>query len=164
MELPALQLANLLLLKYFDVAQIVREYVDRSITLKPEIKISFTTLFLITFSLFNVGMPVMISLCPMMMEQGVPCCSSGSTEGADPVLTAQTGNCCASSILAERNTTPFVAVAKFLPSNLVEISFVLVLSDSPLSLYAQYSVSGNLSPPLEPASNPLFILHSALLI
>ncbi len=146
------------------MAQIVREYVNRSLTLNPKIKILFTTLFLITFSLFNVGLPVVISLCPMMMEQGVPCCSSGSTGGAGSVLTAQTGKCCASSILAERNTTPFVAVAKFLLSSLGEIAFAPVLSDSPLSLYAQCSVSGNLSPPLEPASNPLFILHSALLI
>lgn len=164
MEFLTLRLANLFLLKYFDVAQIVREYVDRRIDLNPKIKITFTALFLITFSLFNAGLPVVISFCPMMMERDIPCCSSGSTEGAGLAVTTQTGDCCASSILAERNTTPFVAVATFLPSNLVEVAFAPVLPDSPTSLYAQYSISGNLSPPLEQASNPLFILHSALLI
>lgn len=130
--------------------------------MNPKVNITFTTLFLFAFSLFLVGLPVMVSLCPMMMERGVPCCSTSETE--DLVLTTQTGDCCASYILAERSTTPFITTSKYIPSNLAEVAVLGELLPSSLSLHTENSPGGNLSPPTVSASNPLFILHAALLI
>lgn len=130
--------------------------------MNPKLKIAFTASLLFTFSLFLVGLPVVISLCPMMMERGVPCCSTAET--GVPALTSQTGDCCASYILAERSTTPFVSTSKFIPSNLVEVADVPEVLHPSLSLHTGNSLGGNHSPPGVPASNPLFILHAALLI
>lgn len=127
---------------------------------KPNI--SFTTLLLLTFPIYLVGLPVVFSLCPMMMEKGVPCCSTAET--GVPSLTSQTGDCCASYILAERNTTPFVTFAKYVPTDLVAIAFVPDLDRTISSLSQDSMIGGSHSPPSSAGSNPLFILHAALLI
>jgi hypothetical protein len=67
-------------------------------------------LLVLVFSVFNIGIPIVLAECPFAkMMQGSVCtaCDNGATT-ADRVTTEHNTSCCATKIVAERNTTEFL--------------------------------------------------------
>jgi hypothetical protein len=67
-------------------------------------------LLVLVFSVFNIGIPIVLAECPLakMVQGGMcPACDDGA-KTADRVTTEQNTACCATKIVAERNTTEFL--------------------------------------------------------
>lgn len=115
------------------------------------------------FTVFNVGLPIAVYLCPMMASERCTCaCSQQSTNG--PVVTYVHMSCCSGSIIAERNTIPFLDVVKYEPPH-SEVMLVLSTSNHLAESISQYSLSPagtDAGPP--PTDTPLYLLSSSLLI
>lgn len=65
----------------------------------------------IVFGLFNVGVPIVIASCPMAeIMQGGLClvCGDPDESGTVRITTEKDTSCCATVVVAERNTTAFV--------------------------------------------------------
>lgn len=127
------------------------------------LKITTAGSLLFAFTLFNVGMPVVIYLCPLMSAES-PVCDLSPAKATDrPSVTNQVPACCAKIIVAERKTTPFVEVHGEFRGNLqtVVLEVIPVSNEipSPASIFALISDSGSPGPP-----QPLFLLNSSLLI
>jgi hypothetical protein len=117
----------------------------------------------IVFSLFNVGLPMVMHFCPMMQESA-PCCAEASAPTGQLQLSNQMGDCCGTYIVAERNTTPFLkAVRAGLLSHEQEWTLPPAAT---ISLVGEQQSAGysHLDPPLLHVSTPLFVLNAALLI
>jgi hypothetical protein len=66
------------------------------------------------FFVFNVGLPIVLFVCPMMADAQCPCsCSQPTSDG--PSYTYLHSSCCNTSVLAERNTIPFLGSQKYEP-------------------------------------------------
>ena len=115
------------------------------------------------FAIFNVGLPFAMYVCPMMANERCTCtCSPPTTDG--PVLTYVHTSCCNNSVLAERNTVPFLGTLKYEPPQ-PEVAFVLS-SSSPWIAQQTHHISilavENVGPPSP--DTPLYLLSSSLLI
>ncbi|MCX6143829.1 MAG: hypothetical protein NTZ35_11470 [Ignavibacteriales bacterium] len=115
------------------------------------------------FAIFNIGLPFALYVCPMMANERCTCtCTPPSTDGS--VLTFVHGTCCNNSVLAERNTVPFLGTLKYEPPH-SEVVFVLSPS-SPWAPQQSHHVSilavADVGPP--PPDTPLYLLSSSLLI
>ena len=115
------------------------------------------------FTIFNVGLPFVLYVCPMMAGGRCTCtCSQPTSEG--PALTYVHTGCCNNQVVAERNTTPFLGTDKY-QSHHFAVEFVLTAkSHSPWQTiqsvrFLAFSDSG---PP--PSDTPLYLLSSSLLI
>jgi hypothetical protein len=115
------------------------------------------------FTVFNVGLPIVAYVCPMMASNRCTCaCSPQSIEG--PVITYVQMSCCNGSILAERNTVPFLDVVKYEPPH-SEVMLVLSSSNHLAESISQHSflpAGTDTGPP--PTDTPLYLLSSSLLI
>ncbi len=80
------------------------------------------------FALFNIGVPVVIAACPMLMEK--PSTSSCCAEKQSPIEVAfnslSATSCCTTIVAAEPNKTEFLQTKE--QNGLVFKSFVIVLS------------------------------------
>lgn len=128
--------------------------------MKKQTTITFSVLLITVFMLSNIGMPVVMYLCPMMSADN-PVCSMMPSENSKQVsITNTVPACCAKYIVAERNTTPFVKIqdagvhGEAAPLR-IRIFSVQIHPDQ--DLFAAHEVAE--SPP-----TPLFILNSSLLI
>jgi hypothetical protein len=64
-----------------------------------------STLFLV----FNVGLPIVVTACPMHKASMKPsCCVQHSPVTGNHFRTEKDNSCCKTTILSERNTTEFV--------------------------------------------------------
>jgi hypothetical protein len=114
------------------------------------------------FTVFNVGLPIVLFVCPMMSDGQVCDCAEVQSDGL--AISYPMGECCSHTIVAERNTTPFLSSAKYqAPASEV----VLVLSSIAMpsinpARTAQPDNSSNTGPP--PATAPIYLLSSSLLI
>ena len=114
------------------------------------------------FALFNVGLPIVLFVCPMMSNGQVCDCNTTSTDQVS--ITYEHGNCCNHKVVAERNTIPFLSSSKY-QSPGSGVIFVLSSGMAPCVqpahelLIARVSNTG---PPVP--ANPKYILSSALLI
>jgi len=115
------------------------------------------------FTVFNVGLPIVLFVCPMM-SNGTGVCECAEIHHDGLAISYPGGSCCNHSILAERNTTPFLSASKYqVPAS--EIVLMLSEATAPTSTYQippqilSYSDSG---PPV--SSTPLYILSATLLI
>jgi hypothetical protein len=98
-----------------------------------------------------------------MMNDGQVCdCNKVQNDGL--TVSYPMGDCCNHTIVAERNTTPFLSSAKYqAPAS--EVVFVLSSISLPTidpAQTAQFDNSSNTGPP--PAAAPLYLLSSSLLI
>jgi len=115
------------------------------------------------FALFNVGLPVVKYLCPMMSSDK-PVCECSAEKTAEPAFVYQGGDCCGSYLIAERNTTPFLNPEKL---STWKIAAFHVLSVTPWDTTDPDFSSSYTTGPLASSSPPterLFLLNSALLI
>ncbi len=123
--------------------------------------ILLSLILIAVFTLFNVGLPVVNYLCPMMSSANPSCAMMPSSGGQDPAITNTLPSCCAKYIVAERNTTPFLKIQEA-PSQLEAVTLVpAFVSPDPISA-ARVLLS--LRDEAPPPSAPLFILHSSFLI
>jgi hypothetical protein len=75
------------------------------------ILISF--LMVLVFTTFNVGIPVVAYVCPMMSVNNPHCdMMPPATHGALS-YTSEIPNCCAGHVVAERNTTPYLSTEHY---------------------------------------------------
>ncbi|HAL57036.1 MAG TPA: hypothetical protein DCP63_11330 [Bacteroidetes bacterium] len=127
-------------------------------------KISTSLLLVAVFTLFNIGLPVVMYVCPMMEMNG-PCCQSPTDGGAvSHVFSNQGGDCCASYIIAERNTNPFLSVNSYQAPHPEIMSFIGAPVAAEVFLGFSSVAFGDRSPPEPSTTAPLFLLNSALLI
>ena len=114
------------------------------------------------FAVFNVGLPIILFMCPMMSAGQVCNCNKAQTDGL--TISYPTGDCCSHTIIAERNTTPFLSSIKYqapAPEVVLVLSSIALPSGNPAHL-AHLDNSSNTGPPLPTA--PIYILSSSLLI
>ena len=114
------------------------------------------------FTLFNVGLPIVQYVCPMMRDGGT--CECKTVTSKEPALSFPQGDCCNSHVLAERNTTPFLGSGKELAPGM-EKMFVLSLTAPGLSQSSQIFqtlLPADTGPPRSP--NSVYLLSSPLLI
>jgi hypothetical protein len=88
------------------------------------------------FSLFNIGLPIVIASCPML-KYGAPmaCCRGDEAPNSVSLTTYNDASCCNTVIVAGRNTNEFVpakgsAQVQDLQSVLLPISFFGVRNPS----------------------------------
>jgi len=126
-----------------------------------------TTLVVIVFGVFNIGLPIVVASCPMAEGSQSPVCSAcPETSGPDVVRFSSVidYSCCQTIILADRNTTEFVA-AKTVPSADVRIVACALSEDrfshsSLLSSVSRVATSG----PSPPGALDIPIFTSSLLL
>ncbi len=115
---------------------------------------------ILAFGLFNVGLPVVLYLCPMMSSTSPACPMSNEGNAPGLSIVNQSAACCGKVIVAERHTTPFVKVQQ--PEH-QKISLVILL-DTTLQEHSFSSLTQTFDKPPPPGESQLFLLHSALLI
>ena len=114
------------------------------------------------FTLFNVGLPIVLFVCPMMSNGQVCDCNNTPSDGL--AISYEGSNCCSHTVVAERNTIPFLGASKY-HSPTAEIILVLSTDFAPIAANVQPQLSGftaNTGPPV--SANPIYILSSSLLI
>ncbi len=130
--------------------------------MRSSTKIVSAVVLLVAFILFNVGVPVVNYLCPLMSAETPFCDMSSPTPAEGYGLASQTPSCCNKTFGAERNTTPFIKGDKPIQfeKSLIQSAFhELPTIDLQAHSFAYFVSSPHLTAPL-----PLFILHSSLLI
>ena len=127
-------------------------------------KIVSAVFLLVAFTLFNVGVPVVYYLCPMMSIEMPYCDMSPQKADGDAAIAGQTPACCSKVVVAERNTTPFVQLHS--PHSLdfksIVVEFLIPASLTTSAVFAS-AIFDDGSPP-QATSPPLFLLNAALLI
>jgi hypothetical protein len=125
--------------------------------------VAVTAFLILVFGTFNVGIPIVKYLCPFMNSEN-PICPMMAEHSSGPAFTYETPSCCASYVIAERNTTPYLHAEKYnAPST--EIATISMAMDfvGLQSYSSNHIIPANTSPP--PGENtPLFVLNSTLLI
>jgi hypothetical protein len=122
---------------------------------------------ILAFTTFNVGIPIVTYLCPMMSVENPHCeMSPPATHGALS-FTSEIPDCCTSHIIAERNTTPYLSVEQFKVSHLFPLDQIAYVTDDTYLAHRQSSLTEvqcvSPSPPF--AENvSLSIFNSTLLI
>ena len=128
--------------------------------MKANYKTISAAVLICAFGFFNVGLPIVVYLCPMMQAAPAECRTFCESSSESVALVNQNASCCNSYIVAERNTTPFVKTDKHNPSlavvvtsQYVELSNidVTIIGNLPAELYAS-------------KSPPIYLLNSAFLI
>jgi hypothetical protein len=115
------------------------------------------------FMVFNVGLPIALYVCPMMASQQCKCTCS-ETSGTGPSYTYVHTPCCTSSLIAERNTVPFLGSQKYDPPH-TELALLVSSGDLVASqqlLQSAIALNTDSGPPH--SAVPLYILSSSLLI
>lgn len=123
-------------------------------------KIVGASALILTFGLFNVGLPVVLYLCPMMSSTRSACPMANETAANGSALLNQAPNCCGKVIIAERNTTPFVKVQQLQQEKILSLAVLTI--DFQKQTTFRFDQTAVESPPL--SDSPLFLLNSVLLI
>ena len=128
-----------------------------------------TTLFVASvlaglFTIFNVGLPIVYYVCPMMKD-GASACDCLTQKNNGSAFKYQRNECCNPHVLAERNTTPFLAVDKYKsPASAtaaISSDVVTVSIDFSQSLHSSIEFPET-GPPFQ--GRPSYLLSSSLLI
>ena len=128
--------------------------------MKANYKTISAAILICAFGFFNVGLPIVVYLCPMMQAAPAECRTFCETSSESVALVNQNASCCSSYIVAERNTTPFVKTDKHNPSLAVVVTSQYVeLSNDHAMVVFNSPTEHNAS-----KSPPIFLLNSAFLI
>lgn len=115
------------------------------------------------FVVFNVGLPIALYVCPMMAnERCTGACSLPATDGV--ALTFVHTSCCNHSVLAERNTVPFLGATKYEPPH-AETMLVLTSAGQWAGQQAfrlDLLAMADTGPP--PSDTPLYLFSASLLL
>jgi hypothetical protein len=131
------------------------------------INILISSLMILVFTTFNVGIPIVTYACSMMDDDANHCEMMPAASHGALLFTSEIPACCTSHIIAERNTTPYLSVEQSKVSHLIPLhQIALVVNDTYLA-YRQFSLTEvqcvSPSPPFKETVS-LFILNSTLLI
>ena len=134
---------------------------------KSKLNIVASLLLLAAFSTFNVGIPLVTYLCPMMSMEN-PCCEMGPQTNNEVLsFTSEVPDCCTSHVIAERNTTPYLSVEQLRVSHLLPLYQVAHISNDAYIVDGQSLLTGvsfvTPSPPFSEKVS-LSIFNSTLLI
>jgi hypothetical protein len=128
---------------------------------------SVAAALVVVFSAFNIGMPMVIHLCPMMqgsmMQESAVCCPVSRAPIGTTQLSNQVGDCCDSYIVAERNTVPFLKVLR-IDATSIDTHVATPCIDPQSSDAPRLRTFANISSVFHTHAPPLFLLHSSLLI
>ena len=114
------------------------------------------------FTVFNIGLPIAMYVCPMMSGDLSTCTCNCTHEGLS--ISYHMDDCCSSKVLAERNTTPFLDVAKFrAPGAELVFVFSFAATNPQAPSFAHTSIAAFDTSPITPAI-PLYLQSSSLLI
>lgn len=115
------------------------------------------------FTVFNVGLPVAMFVCPMLSgDTGVCDCHPVQSKGL--AISFPQGDCCNHSVLAERNTTPFLSASKYqAPASEIVLILSATTTTTASILSSQHLLSNSDSGPPS-SSPPIYLLSSALII
>lgn len=127
-------------------------------------KITVSIALIAVFALFNVGVPIVKYLCPMMSMENPTCDMSTSPYDGAIAYSTPTPNCCAKYIIAERNTTPYVSIQKYNAPVVEALALAVIAAPAISDLQSSSILAANLSPPHARSSEPLFLLNSSFLI
>ncbi len=130
-------------------------------------RIFLAACLILIFTTFNVGIPIVKYLCPMMSVDNPHCEMVPPTTQGALSFTSVIPDCCTSHIIAERNTTPCLSVEQFRVSHLLPLDQVAHLTDDTYLVHGQSLLTEvsciSPSPPFS-ESVSLSILNSTLLI
>ena len=117
------------------------------------------------FSLFNVGLPVVIGACPMM-GRGIsarPACCVERHTGSTPALGLALGrDCCRTVLAAERNHGEFLGEKQNLA--VYTNSFCVYVCSLPLRIFTSPLIVPGVLPAPSPPSEDIPIFTASLLI
>ena len=119
----------------------------------------------VVFGVFNIGIPVIIASCPMAaMMQGSKCtmCDDQDDPATSKVTTEKNTSCCATIVVAERNTTEFLQVKVTVQQSILQTELVAASSaviSNPSSVFTTSHIS-----PSPPTVVDIPIFTSSLLI
>jgi hypothetical protein len=134
---------------------------------KSKLNIVASLLLLAAFSTFNVGIPIVTYLCPMMSMENSCCEMIPPANHGTLSITSEIPNCCTSHIVAERNTTPYLSVEQLRISHLFPLYQVAHISNDAYIVDGQSLLTGVsfVTPsPLFSEKVSLSIFNSTLLI
>jgi hypothetical protein len=122
---------------------------------------------ILAFTTFNVGIPIVKYLCPMM-SRGNPNCEMIPPANNNALsFASEMTDCCAGHIIAERNTVPYLSAERLSISHLLPLYQVAHVSDDAYIIDGQSLLTGaafnSPSPPFRETVS-LSILNSTLLI
>ena len=124
------------------------------------IRLFCATVLIFAFGLFNIGLPVVLYLCPLMTATQSSCPMSHDGNAHELSFQNQNPSCCGKVIVAERNTTPFVKTHSVTQEKITFLaSLTFDVQERAVPICA-------LTIAESPHSNapPLFLLNATLLI
>jgi hypothetical protein len=134
---------------------------------KRKLNIIASLLLIVVFSAFNVGIPIVTYLCPMMSMENSRCEMLPISNNQMPSLISEIPDCCTSHIIAERNTTPYLSIEQFKISHLLPLYQVAHVANDTYLIHGQSLLTEisciSPSPPFR-GTVSLSILNSTLLI
>jgi hypothetical protein len=129
--------------------------------------ILISSLMILVFTTFNVGIPVMLSLCPMMNDDANHCEMMPPATHGVLSFTSEIPDCCTSHIIAERNTIPYLSIEQYKVSHLLPLDQIAYVANDTYFVHGQSLLTEvqwiSLSPPFS-ENVSLSILNSTLLI
>ena len=129
--------------------------------------ISISLLMVVVFTTFNVGIPIVTYLCPMMSDEDSHCDMMQETTSSTVSFTSEIPDCCTSHIVAERNIVPYLSVEQFKVSHVLPLELVAHVACNTCFVDGQFSFVGEsfISPSPPFRENISFsILNSTFLI
>ncbi len=122
------------------------------------------TIMTIAMMVFNIGIPVVLSFCPSQSSTPV-CCQRPLDESNDlQRFTTKNRSCCTTSVIADRNTTPFVqSITKKSDQEELFRSQEFVSENALFDARVESEISLVIRPPLI-CQEELIILYSSFLI
>jgi hypothetical protein len=118
----------------------------------------------VVFGVFNIGIPIIIASCPMAaMMQASTCgmCNDQGSPSTSRISTEKDFSCCATKIVAERNTNEFVQAKRVADNAINQCAIALPLSELVPVVHCSLFIA-RYSPPISTVDIP--ILTSSLLI
>jgi hypothetical protein len=129
--------------------------------------ILISSLMILAFTMFNVGIPVVTSLCPMMSMEYFSCKMMPPAIYGALSFTSEIPECCTSHIITERNTTPYLSDEQFKVSHLLPLDQVAHVTNDTYLVHRRPLLTEVLctsaSPPFRKTVS-LSIFNSTLLI
>jgi hypothetical protein len=131
------------------------------------LKILISSGLILVFTAFNAGIPIALSICPMMNDGADNCEMMPPETHSALSFTSEIPDCCSTHIIAERNTTPYLPVDQFKVSHLLPLGQIAITADDTYLMYGRFSLTEvqcvSPSPPFSETVS-LSILNSTLLI
>jgi len=132
-----------------------------------KINILISSLMILVFTTFNVGIPIVTYLCPMMSVEHPYCEMMPPATHGVLSFTSEIPDCCTGHIIAERNTTPYLSAEQFKVLHLLPLHQFAYVTNYAYHVHGQSLLMEvsciSPSPPFRETVS-LSILNSTLLI